>query len=65
MNRSKKPPKKSPVVERGRNHSQFCTRVMEAVERGEGISHEEVLVLVTEIRDLRALLADADHRKAG
>jgi hypothetical protein len=38
---------------------------MSAAERGEGLSHEEVLLLVTEIRDLRVLLSNAEERKAG
>lgn len=57
MNRSKKEPKPAPVVERGRRHRRVIDAVIETAEEGYGITHEEVLMLVTEIRDLRAQLS--------
>lgn len=52
-----KTPKKHVIVERPRNHQRFVNSIMEAVARGDGVHHEEVQVLVAEIKDLRALLA--------
>lgn len=49
----------SPVVERGRNHHRFVSRILKKIDAGYGASHEETIALADEVKDLRALLAES------
>lgn len=51
-----KKPKTHPIVERGRGHAALIAEVMQAVENGYSVEHQDQLALVAEIRDLRARL---------
>ncbi len=46
-----------PVVERGRNHNKFVSRVLKKLDAGYKADHEETIALADEVKDLRALLA--------
>ena len=57
MNRSKKPPRPAPIVERSRDHHRFVNQILEALDAGHAVSHEETLALADEVKDLRAILS--------